>query len=298
MAMPRLFAAVLVLMLTACSTTPAAPPAPPANVDIVPLNYLPSLKGDYLRLASKETGWPYHVYVRFPEGYDPTGGKRYPVVYLLDGDSLFPMLAPTHLFLTYDEKLPEAVVVGIAYGGFDRATNKRDIDFNPPAGDGKPGEDGAPRFLRFLEHELLPTVESRYRIDPSRRVLVGQSRSGYFVLWSAMQAPDLFWGRIASNPATTPGRDAFFAGAAPHQRDGLRVAVAIGEREPKFRQDFVDEWTQAWQSRDATPWQVKRLPIANGTHAASIGESYRQAMLWLFDAEVQAARQAAAASDH
>ena len=68
----------------------------------------------------------------------------------------------------------------------------------------KPGQDGAPRFLRFLETELLPTIESRYRIDPTRRILAGQSRSGYFVLWSAMEAPDLFWGRIASNPATTP----------------------------------------------------------------------------------------------
>lgn len=289
--------APLLSVLTACTTTPNTPNESPA-ADTVPLDYLPSLKGGYLRLESKTIGRPYHVYVRLPEGYDPAASKRYPVVYLLDGDSLFPMLAPTHLFLTYDEKLPEAIVVGIAYGGFDPSINKRDIDFNPPAADGKPGEDGAPRFLRFLGDELLPTIERRYRIDPSRRVLVGQSRSGYFVLWSALEAPDLFWGRIASNPATKPGRDRFFAPAASHQRDDLRVAVVIGEREPEFRHAFVNEWTAAWQSRGGAPWTVKRLPIDNGTHAASIGEGYRQAMLWLFDTEVQAAKQAAAPSDH
>ncbi len=281
-------------MLAACSTTPNTPP----SANRVPLDYLPALKGDYLRLESKTVGRPYHVYVRLPEGYDTSSAKRYPVVYLLDGDSLFPMLAPQHLFLTYDEKPPEAVIVGIAYGGFDPSINKRDIDYNPPAVDGKPGQDGAPLFLRFLEDELLPTIESRYRIDPSRRVLVGQSRSGYFVLWSALDAPDLFWGRIASNPATTPGRDRFFAQAAPHQRDDLRVAVAIGEREPEFRHAFVNEWSTAWQSRSDAPWAVKRLSIDNGTHAASIGESYRQAMLWLFDADVQAAKQSAETSDH
>ena len=43
---------------------------------------------------------------------------------------------------------------------------------------------------------------------------------------------------------------------------------------------------------------MKRLPIANGTHAASIGEGYRQAMLWLFDAEVEAAKHAAEAGGH
>ena len=131
-------------------------------------------------------------------------------------------------------------------------------------------------------------MESRYRIDPSRRVLLGQSRGGYFVLWSAMQAPDLFWGRIASNPSTTPGRDGFFAAAAPHARPDLRVAVVIGGREPALRQAFVGEWTDVWRARSDAPWTVKRLPIANGTHAASIGESYRQAMLWLFDIDAAA----------
>lgn len=294
----RLLAAVFVLMLASCAASPARKDALPVASSIVPLNHLPSLKGDYLPLQSKEIGRTYHVYVRLPEGYDPSAAKRYPVVYLLDGDSLFPMLAPTHLFLTYDEKLPEAIVVGIAYGGFDPSVNKRDIDFIPPASDGKPGQDGAPKFHRFLENELLPDIEQRYRIDPARRVLVGQSRSGYFVLWSALHAPDVFWGRIASNPATTPGRGGFFADAAPQQRDDLHVAVAIGEREPVFRQTFVREWTEAWQSRDDAPWQVKRLSIANGTHAASIAENYRQGMLWLFDAEVQAAKRTKAASDH
>ncbi len=288
----------VILVMAGCASTPASPPARAIGSDIVPLNHLPSLKGDYLKLESNQVGRAYHVYVRLPEGYDPSSVKRYPVVYLLDGDSLFPMLAPQHLFLTYDEKLPEAVIVGIAYGGFDPSINKRDIDFNPPAVDGKPGQDGAPRFLRFLETELLPTIESRYRIDPTRRILAGQSRSGYFVLWSAMEAPDLFWGRIASNPATTPGRDRFFAPAAAHARGDLHLAVAIGEREPEFRQTFVREWGDAWQSRRDAPWALKRLVIANGTHAASVGETYRQAMLWLFDDEVQAAKQEAAAGDH
>lgn len=290
--------ALLLFSLAGCATTQPAKPGLPASSDSVPLNHLPSLKGDYLRLESKEAGRAYHIYVRLPEGYDPANSQRYPVVYLLDGDSLFPMLAPQHLFLTYDEKLPEAVIVGIAYGSFDPAINKRNIDFTGPAPDAKPGEVGAPSFRRFLENELLPTIEARYRIDATRRVLLGQSRSGYFVLWSAMEAPDLFWGLIASNPSTTPGRARFFDPPALHRRSDLRVAVAIGEREPEFRQTFVREWTDTWQSHDDAPWVVKRFPIENGTHAASIGETYRQAMLWLFHDEVAAAKQAIEVSAH
>ncbi|MEZ0471603.1 alpha/beta hydrolase [Luteimonas salinilitoris] len=248
----------------------------------IPLDHLPALAGDYLPITSTHSGRTYHVYVRLPEGYDPQEARRYPVVYLLDGDSLFPLLAPTHLLLTYDEDLPEAILVGIVYGGFDPSVNKRDMDFSAPAPDAAAGEGGAPAFLQFLARELIPEVEKRYRADASRRVLLGQSRGGTFVLWSALEAPDLFWGRIASNPTLLPGRERFFIDAAPHARGDLQVAVASGSRDTERRQRNAVEWTQAWSGRSDAPWQVALLPIEGGTHAASIGEAYRQAMLWLF----------------
>lgn len=264
-----------------------ADPTRPRSTDI-PIDYLPALKGGYFQVVSEATDRKYHIYIRLPEDYDPKASARYPVIYLLDGDSLFPLLAPTHLFLTYDEQLPEAVIVGISYGGFDPSINKRHIDFSAPAADAAPGEDGAPGFLSFLKDDLLPAVESRYNIDPSKRVLLGQSRGGYFVLWSALEAPDLFWGRIASNPSFTPGRTRFFADASTHSRSDLKVVLASGSRDTDLRKRNAVEWVQTWQDHADAPWQVKLLVIQDGTHAASIGETYRQAMLWLFSKEVAA----------
>lgn len=287
---------VLAVVVVACmafasqacrSTSPVASAAHAATPQPVPLDHLPALRGGYFRHRSQAVGRDFHVYIRLPEDYGAAPAKRYPVVYLLDGDSLFPMLAPAHLFLAYDEKLPEAIVVGIAYGGFDRSINKRHVDFSAPAADAtRDHPHGAPEFLRFLQQELLPTIESRYRVDASRRVLLGQSRAGYFILWSALEAPDLFWGRIASNPSSTPGRERLFAEVAPHRRGDLSVAVAIGDRDTDARKRFAREWTEHWQSRQDAPWQVVPMPIEGGTHAASIGEVYRQAMLWLFRDEI------------
>ena len=273
------------LLVTAMPTARAAPPAPSTEdgtVERVPLEYLPALKGDYFPLTDHGSRRVHHVYVRYPEGYDASAPTRYPVVYLLDGDSLFPLLAPTHLFLHYDEKLPEAILVGIAYGGFDPAINKRNTDFTAPGADIAPEQGGAPGFLAFLRGQVVPEVERRYAVDPARRVLVGQSRAGYFVLWSAREAPDLFWGRIASNPAHGPAREALFAEALPHAREDLRVAVASGTRDTVERRQVAREWVDAWTSRADAPWQVGFIEIADGTHAASIGETYRRAMLWLF----------------
>jgi len=209
--MHRLFAAILALAL-------ASPCARAQTAPVVPLDHLPALAGDYLRIESRALGRPFHIYVRYPDGYAREPRRRYPIVYLLDGDSLFPILAPSHLFLTYDEQLPEAIVVGIAYGGFDPAINRRDDDFTEP---------GAAAFQHFLKTELIPLVERRYRADPARRILFGQSRGGGFVLYSAFTDPDLFWGRIASNPSFDPGRARFF-GPAPTCGSSSPAARVIG----------------------------------------------------------------------
>lgn len=255
----------------------------------VPLEHLPALAGDYFPIHSQATGRDYHVYVRLPEGYAAQPDRRWPVVYLLDGDSLFPLLAPTHLFLHYDEHLPEAIVVGIAYGSFDPSVNKRHVDFSAPGADTPEGEGGAPAFLRFLERELLPETERRHRIDPAQRVLLGQSRAAYFVLWSALQAPDLFRARIASNPSFSRTREALFAAPAAHRRDDLAVVLASGARDAALRTENAREWIAAWHERDDRPWTLRHEILPDGTHAASIGETYRRAMLYLFRDEVAAA---------
>jgi predicted alpha/beta superfamily hydrolase len=270
----------------AVQTPPVAAQEPPPTGALA---HLPALAGDYFPLPSQAADRLYHVFVRYPEGYAAEPDKRWPVVYLLDGDSLFPMLAPQHLLLHYDEGLPDAIVVGIAYGSFDPAVNRRDYDFSAPAPDAGDGQGGAPAFLRFLKTELLPQVEARVRADPARRVLVGQSRSGYMVLWSAIADPDLFWGRIASNPSLAPGRETLLtAPAAQGQRTDLGVVLVSGSRErsPERRQGAL-AWGQRWEGAADAPWQAELIDLEGGTHAASIGEGYRQAMLWLFSREAR-----------
>ena len=176
-----------------------------------PLEYLPALRGDYFKHDSVAVGRAFHIYVAYPEDYAKNPEARYPVVYLLDGDSLFPIHATYHWFLHFDEGVPRAIVVGIAYGSFDPSVNKRGYDFSAPAADASSEQGGAPAFHRFLKNELIPEIDRRYRTDPDRRVLFGQSRGGYMVLYSAFTDPDLFWGRIASNPSFNPGRSLFFS---------------------------------------------------------------------------------------
>lgn len=247
-----------------------APAAAPEKIE--PINYLPSLSGDYFPLASVATGATYHIYIRHPQGYADQPTRRYPVVYLLDGDSLFPLLAAQHLFLTIDDKLPEAIVVGIAYGSFSPAINRRETDYGS----------GAAAFQKFLSTELMPRVEATARADPARRILVGQSFGGSFVLYSALTEPDLFWARIASNPSFRLHGPKLLEAGERASRPDLRLFVVSGtENAADARQKSI-AWVDSWISRKPA-WAVERIDVAGGTHAADIGNAYRAALRRLFD---------------
>ncbi|CAN7175705.1 alpha/beta hydrolase [Brevundimonas sp. LjRoot202] len=241
-----------------------------------------ALRGDYFYIRSDEIGRGYHIHVRYPEGYGPAAERTWPTVYLTDGDSLFPILAANHLFLHYDDGLPEALVVGIAYGGFDPSVNRRNIDFQSPGAGVEPSRAGAAAFQRFLKADLIPLIERRYRSDPTRRVLFGQSRGGAFVLYSAVTDPDLFWGRIASNPSVTPGLESLVETAAPSGQPNLGLVVVSGTRDRADLQAEAAQWLSEWEARPEKPWRLFGVMLDGGTHAADAPAAYRLGMNWLF----------------
>lgn len=269
----------LMLFLASLFCMTAVPSgAAEAQDELGPLAYLPALAGDYFALDSEATENRYHIFVRLPEGYAEQSEKTWPVVYLLDGDSTFPMLAPQHLFLHYDERLPEAIIVGIAYGGFGEI-NRRGHDFRPVLEGG--GEGGSAAFLAMLEGELIPEIERDYRSDPGKRILVGQSRGGSFVLYAAVERPALFHGYVASNPGREyPSRELYGMGQAmaDARTDGLLV-LASGSRDRDYLRGTALEWADTFARRTDLPWRAQFLDIEGGTHAASLPEVYRRAML-------------------
>ncbi len=261
------------LVLAALLALPAVP------ADAAPLDHLPVLAGDYFAIDSREANHRYHIYIRYPDGYADQPQQQFPIVYLLDGDSLFPHLASLQLFLHYDDKLPEALVVGVAYGSFDSPQNRRSQDFT----------DGATAFGNFLERELIPMVEGRVRARPDRRILFGQSRGGGYVLHSAFTNPDLFWGRIASNP-TLDRLPALARRPTAGKRADLRLLVTSGANDrPQYRAPMV-RWIAEMKGKQGLPWTLRTETIDGGTHAADAGRVYRLGMGWLLSEQALTGR--------
>lgn len=170
--------------------------------------------------------------------------------------------------------------MGIAYGSFSPEINARSVDFMPPGAEGRGA--GAPAFAQFLASELLPLIEARYNADPGRRVLFGQSRGGSFVLYSAFTDPDLFWGRIASNPAFAPTEDFFFSEPPAASRPDLKLMIASGEDDWPALRDAALRWGAVWDERPDRPWESRVHTIPGGSHAANSAGTYRAGLRWMF----------------
>lgn len=140
------------------------------------------------------------VIVSLPDGYQRDPARRYPVLYVLDGSSHTTHTAESARLLARIGVMPEIIVVGIPSSSENRAR-----DYTPPYmradADEKDGPAGqSDRFLRFIETELIPYVEQRYRTT-STRMLAGNSRGGLFVVYTLLERPDLFRARFAYSPA-------------------------------------------------------------------------------------------------
>jgi hypothetical protein len=103
------------------------------------------------------------------------------------------------------------------------------------------------------------------------------------VLYTAFTDPDLFWGRIASNPAFDPGRERFFSSPATASRSDLGLVVTSGSRDYPNLREAALQWFDAWRDAENMPWSLNVVTIEGGTHGADSVNSYRAGMLWLFN---------------
>jgi enterochelin esterase-like enzyme len=155
------------------------------------------------------------IRVLLPPGYEDAKNSKtyYPVLYLNDGQDLFD--AKDSVFTGKEWRVDETVydliskgeigpviVVGIDNPGKEMRPNEylpwEDIYLSPPV----PEPHGS-LYPEFLEKEVIPFIESKYRISAVRinRALGGSSYGGLITLYSAIQKPKLFGRLLIESPS-------------------------------------------------------------------------------------------------
>jgi predicted alpha/beta superfamily hydrolase len=161
------------------------------------------------------------IWVRTPRAYEHDKAA-YPVLYLMDGPAHINEIGSTIDFLAEQNRVPPMIVVGIANTDRTRDLTPTHWDMKRPDGtvNANPTSGGGDRFLDFIQKELIPQIEKRYRTS-CYRVFAGHSLGGLMVIHTLITRPELFQAYIAVSPSlqwddqgTLHQAQKFFAGQA------------------------------------------------------------------------------------
>lgn len=251
-------------------------------------------RSEILGLESEINDVPYKLYVSVPEGYHDSR-KRYPVLYLLDADYSFAIVHNIVEHLDQRDHLRPLILVAIAYDGPLRYKLNRTRDYTPthsPEGGYGPEyqkvSGGAPLFLKFIEKELIPFIEERYRTIPGDRALSGHSYGGLFTTWVFLTRPELFDRYIAISPSLWYDDEMIFAlEKSARQTDriapGTKLYLGVGEDENEIMPRDLRRFAELLDQHPREGLEVHSEVLQGETHNSVYPGAFSRGLRWTFD---------------
>jgi uncharacterized protein len=165
-------------------------------------NSKPFVLGVIEEIESRQLSEKRILNIYLPDGYDKNDTVKYPVIYLLDGsaDEDFIHIVGLVQFNSFSwvNHMPKSIVVGIA--NVDR---RRDFTYPTTiAADKKkyPTTGRSENFIAFIEKELQPFIESKYKTNASK-TMIGESLGGLLATEILLKKPELFNKYIIVSPS-------------------------------------------------------------------------------------------------
>lgn len=228
------------------------------------------------------------IWLYLPPDYHSTE-KRYPVLYMQDGQNLFDIRTSFAGEWKVDEHLdslfllgdPGCIVVGIDNGGANRI-NEYSPWVHPQHGGGQGDE-----YMEFIIETLKPHIDENYRTltDAPNTGIMGSSMGGLISFYGGITRQDVF-GKIGafSNSFWFSSASFSLPGEWEYQ-DGTKIYMIAGGMEGSGQGQVRDmeRMQDSLFQNDYPDSQVIALVDPNGTHSESYwARSFTAAYQWLF----------------
>jgi predicted alpha/beta superfamily hydrolase len=246
------------------------------------------------------------LYIKLPATYKTNTQKIYPCWYCTDGNRSFPMIAD---MASYSEipviVEPEIFVVGIGYKIRDMgdwgAWRTRDLTpTNIPSSDtywagifsrfaGREIEvktGGSAKFLECIEKEVIPFMETNYRVSATGRGLGGYSYGGLFSMYVLFKRPELFSLYYAGSPSIRYDNGVLYTYeeeyAAAHKDLNATLFMTAGGAEDSAVIANVDRLAERLKSRNYQGLKVETTVFPDETHMSCVPVAWMRAFRVLY----------------
>jgi len=192
----------LILLIGCLCTLPAAGQESEITLPGTEVAYLSS---DYVEDMT------YRIEVILPPGYNSSEDTVYPVLFYLDAYMTTGVLYNAEFILSTTGMIEPVILIGINFDANTedylriRARDYTPTYVSPDSLDDDaamiPASGGGPDFLQFIRHELIPFVDSEYRINNEDLGIMGYSLGGLFAFWILQEEPGLFKRYVLGSPS-------------------------------------------------------------------------------------------------
>jgi predicted alpha/beta superfamily hydrolase len=228
------------------------------------------------------------IWVYLPPAYEKSR-KRYPVLYMQDGQNLFDAKTSFAGEWQVDETLNQldstlkqnCIVIGIDNGAEKRMTEYAPWD-HPRFGKGE----GA-AYTRFMVETLKPYIDQHFRTlpEPSSTAVMGSSMGGLIAFYAALEYPHVFGKAGVFSPSFWHSEAAFeFAQKKAPQAKKLKIYLLTGALEGKAEMiEPMQRMTKVLQAAGFTKRRLfSSLPKDGKHNEAFWAREFAGAYTWLF----------------
>ena len=240
-----------------------------------------------LKINSAVLGEERTILVRVPPGYETTK-LSYPVLYMTDGNAHIGHTSSSVEFLARNGRMSEMIVVGITNTDRTRDLSPTHVKTTVAGGNSAlrfPTSGGADKFLKFIETELIPEIEKRYRVH-QYRILAGHSLGGLFTIHTMLSRPELFQSYVAVSPAlhwdnqvAVKRAEDFFKA---RKELPVTLFMSLG-REPGPIEDGFYQLKQVLEKNQTKDFDWKAQVLEDEDHGSVVLHSHYLALRKVFD---------------
>lgn len=136
------------------------------------------------------------IKIQLPRNYNPEDDTEYPLIIVLDGDYMFEPVAGNVDYQSYWGEMPKCIIVGV------NQSTTRSKDFQYDQEQFFPAQDGAD-FFEFLGLELVPYIESKYKVSDFR-IVMGHDLSANFINYYLFKDEPMYRAFVLFSPDLAP----------------------------------------------------------------------------------------------
>ncbi len=178
------------------------------------------------------------IWIYLPASYEESKSKKFPVMYLHDGQNLFDKATSYAGEWGVDETLNRLSKEGYAQSivvGIDNGAEKRMDELSPFKNEEYKAGGSGDQYLAFVVETLKPYIDSHYRTKPSRKstTLGGSSLGALISVYGGVKYPDTFGNIIAFSSAFWFNREGLmnYIKESDHSLKKQRYYFIEGEKE-------------------------------------------------------------------